>query len=222
MNITDNYDSIINKIEKYIKELFVNERTGHDYYHAMRVKSIADKIIDKEGGNKLIIDMACLLHDAIDDKIQDSLNKNCQTFNEFFTSLNVENNLKEKVLYIMQNMSFSKMMKNKDKIIMTKELQIVSDADKMDSIGAIGIARCFAYGSKMGRMIYDPEILPEPNLTEAEYKRKDRNTTSFNHFDEKLLKIGDFLFTNTAKEIAKPRIEFIKLFQKNFLDEWNF
>jgi len=187
----------------------------------MRVKSVADKIADREGGNRLIIDMAALLHDAIDDKIRDSLNKDCPTFEEFFASLDVDGIIKEEVLYIMNNMSYSKMMKNKDKIKMTKELQIVSDADKMDSIGAIGIARCFAYGGKMNRPIYDPKIPSEPNLSEEEYKRKNRNTTSFNHFDEKLLKIGDFLFTDTAKEIAKSRLEFIRLFQKNFLEEWN-
>lgn len=217
-----NTNNIISQIQSYISSLFINERTGHDYYHAMRVKSVADKIADKEGGNRLIIDMAALLHDAIDDKIQDSLNKNCPTFSEFFASLDVDDAIKEEVFYIMNNMSFSKMMKNKDKIRMTKELQIVSDADKMDSIGAIGIARCFAYGSKMGRLIYDPSIPSEPDLTEEEYKRKDRKTTSFNHFDEKLLKIGDFLFTDTAKEIAKSRLDFIRLFQENFLNEWNF
>ena len=112
----NNYDNIIAKIKSYIKELFINERTGHDYYHAMRVKSVADKIVDKEGGNRLIIDIACLLHDAIDDKIQDSLNKNCPAFSEFFASLDVEDTIKEEVLYIMNNMSFSKMIKNRDKI----------------------------------------------------------------------------------------------------------
>ncbi|HSQ98111.1 MAG TPA: HD domain-containing protein [Rickettsiales bacterium] len=209
-------------IEDYIKKLFENEHTGHDYYHAIRVKSIANQIADKEGGNKLIIDVACLLHDAIDDKIQDSLNKECLKFEDFFKDLNLDKNTKEEILYIMNNMSFSKMLKNKDNIKLTKELQIVSDADKMDSIGAIGIARCFAYGSKMNRDIYDPRILSEPDLTEEQYKNKDRKTTSLNHFDEKLLKIDQFLFTETGKEIAKQRIDFIKLFKDTFLNEWNY
>lgn len=215
-------EKIISITENYIKELFESEHTGHDYYHAMRVMRIANKIADKEGGNRLIINMASLLHDTIDDKIQSSLNKNCQKFAEFYGTLDLDENIKNEVLYIMNNMSFSKMLKDKDKIKFTKELQIVSDADKMDSIGAIGIARCFAYGSKMDRNIYDPRILAEPNLTEEEYKNKNRETTSLNHFDEKLLKIDQFLFTETGKEIAKQRLDFIKLFKNTFLNEWEF
>ena len=118
-------------------------------------------------------------------------------------------------------MSFSKMLSNKD-LKITKELAIVSDADKMDSLGAIGIARTFAYGSKVNNPIYDPTIPPEINLTQEEYKRKDRKTTSFNHFDEKLLKLDQYLLTETGKKIAKPRIEFLKTFKKQFLDEWNY
>lgn len=217
----ENHTKIISEIEKYIKELFKDEHTGHDYYHAMRVKRIANKIVDKEGGNRLIIDMVSLLHDTIDDKIQDSLNKDCPKFEEFYKTLNIDEAIKKEVLYIMNNMSFSKMLKNKDTIKITKELQIVSDADKMDSIGAIGIARCFAYGSKMNRDIYNPKIPSEPNLTEEEYKNKSRNTTSLNHFDEKLLKIDQFLFTKTGKEIAQDRLNFIKLFKHTFLVEWD-
>lgn len=215
-----NHTEVVTQIENYIKDLFEDEHTGHDYYHAVRVKSIANKIADKEGGNRLIIDIACLLHDTIDDKIQDSLNKNCLQFTEFFKTLDVDENIKNEVLYIINNMSFSKMLKNKDTIKLTKELQIVSDADKMDSIGAIGIARCFAYGSKMNRDIYDPRIPSEINLTEEEYKNKNRKTTSLNHFDEKLLKIDQFIFTKTGKEIAKMRLDFIKLFKDTFLNEW--
>ncbi|MDD2839948.1 MAG: HD domain-containing protein [Rickettsiales bacterium] len=217
-----NNNTIILEIENYIKELFKEEHTGHDYYHAMRVKSIANQIADTEGGNRLIIDISCLLHDTIDDKIQNSLNKNCPQFEDFFKTLNLDENIKNEVLYIINNMSFSKMLKNKDTIKLTKELQIVSDADKMESIGVIGIARCFAYGSKMNRDIYDPKIPSEPNLTQEEYKNKSRQTTSLNHFDEKLLKIDQFIFTKTGKEIAKQRLDFIKLFKKTFLNEWGY
>ncbi len=213
---------IVSNIENYIKELFINEHTGHDYYHAIRVKRIANKILDREGGNRLVIDMACMLHDTIDSKIQDSLNKNCPKFTDFYETLNLDENIKKEVLYIINNMSFSKMLKNKDIVELTKELQIVSDADKIDSIGAIGIARCFAYGSKMNRDIYDPKIPSEQNLSEEEYKNKDRKTTSLNHFDEKLLKIEQFLFTKTGKEIAKQRLDFIRLFKETFLNEWDY
>ena len=214
-------NEILERTKDYIKEVFNNEFTGHDYYHALRVESIANKIVDAEGGNRLVCVLASLLHDVIDDKIQNSLNPNCEKFDIFFQKLPITQQDKDDILYIMNNMSFSKMLNNKD-LKITKELAIVSDADKMDSLGAIGIARTFAYGSKTNKPIYDPTIPPEENLTQEEYKRKDRKTTSFNHFDEKLLKLDQYLLTETGKKIAKPRIEFLKTFKKQFLDEWNY
>lgn len=211
---------IIIKTQEYVKSILKNEFTGHDYYHAIRVKNIANKISQTEGGNMFIINIASLLHDVIDDKIQDSLNVNCQKFNDFFNSLNIDKQTKEEISYIMNNMSFSKMLSSE--INITKELAIVSDADKIDSLGAIGIARTFAFGSKVNNKIYDPEILPEINLTQEEYKRKGRITTSLNHFDEKLLQLDKYLLTGTGKEIARSRIEFIRQFKEQFLSEWNY
>lgn len=211
---------IIIKTQEYVKSILKNEFTGHDYYHAIRVKNIANKISQTEGGNMFIINIASLLHDVIDDKIQDSLNVNCQKFNDFFNSLNIDKQTKEEISYIMNNMSFSKMLSSE--INITKELAIVSDADKIDSLGAIGIARTFAFGSKVNNKIYDPEILPEINLTQEEYKRKGRITTSLNHFDEKLLQLDKYLLTGTGKEIARSRIEFIRQFKEQFLGEWNY
>lgn len=213
---------IIEKTKDYVKNVFKNEFTGHDYYHALRVESIVNKIIDVEGGNRLVCVLSALLHDVVDDKIRDSLNLECEKFEEFFNKLEISEDEKEQILYIINNMSFSKMMNKENKIIITKELAIVSDADKMDSLGAIGISRTFSYNAKMNRVIYDPEIPAELNLTQEEYKRKDRKTTALNHFDEKLLTLGNYLLTKTGKEIAKPRIEFLKIFKKQFLDEWNY
>lgn len=209
---------IITKTQEYVKNILKNEYTGHDYYHAIRVKNVANKILQKEGGNSFVINIASLLHDVIDDKIQDSLSPDCQKFDDFFNSLTIDKSTKEEILFVINNMSFSKMLSNK--VSITKELAIVSDADKIDSLGAIGIARTFAFGSKVGNKIYDPEILPEVNLTQEEYKRKGRKTTSLNHFDEKLLQLDKYLLTQTGKEIAKERIEFIKIFKEKFLNEW--
>ena len=209
---------IIIKTQEYVKNILKNEYTGHDYYHAIRVKNVANKILQKEGGNSFVINIASLLHDVIDDKIQDSLSPDCQKFDDFFNSLTIDKSTKEEILFVINNMSFSKMLSNK--VSITKELAIVSDADKIDSLGAIGIARTFAFGSKVGNKIYDPEILPEVNLTQEEYKRKGRKTTSLNHFDEKLLQLDKYLLTQTGKEIAKERIEFIKIFKEKFLNEW--
>ena len=209
---------IITKAQEYVKNILKNEYTGHDYYHAIRVKNVANKILQKEGGNSFVINMASLLHDVIDDKIQDSLSPDCQKFDDFFNSLTIDKSTKEEILFVINNMSFSKMLSNK--VSITKELAIVYDADKIDSLGAIGIARTFAFGSKVGNKIYDPEILPEVNLTQEEYKRKGRKTTSLNHFDEKLLQLDKYLLTQTGKEIAKERIEFIKIFKEKFLNEW--
>ena len=214
--------NVIEKTKNYIKNVFKNEFTGHDYYHALRVESVVNKIVDIEGGNRLVCVLSALLHDVIDDKIQDSLNPECEKFEEFFDKLEISKEDKEQILYIINNMSFSKMMNKENKIVITKELAIVSDVDKMDSVGAIGIARTFSYNAKMNRQMYNPEIPAEPNLTQEEYKNKNRKTTALNHFDEKLLKLGQYLLTKTGKEIAKPRIEFLKIFKKQFLDEWNY
>lgn len=214
--------NIINTTKTYIKEIFNNEFTGHDYYHALRVESIANKIVDKEGGNRLICILASLLHDVVDYKIQDSLNLNCEKFDIFFNKLEISEKDKKDILFIINNMSFSQMINNCNEIEITKELAIVSDADKIDSMGAIGIARTFSFGGKYNREIYNPLIIVETNLTQAEYKNKDRKTTSLNHFDEKLLKLNEYLLTETGKAIAKPRIDFLKVFKKQFLEEWNY
>lgn len=214
--------NIINTTKTYIKEIFNNEFTGHDYYHALRVESIANKIVDKEGGNRLICILASLLHDVVDYKIQDSLNLNCEKFDIFFNKLEISEKDKKDILFIINNMSFSQMINNCNEIEITKELAIVSDADKIDSMGAIGIARTFSFGGKYNREIYNPLIIVETNLTQEEYKNKDRKTTSLNHFDEKLLKLNEYLLTETGKAIAKPRIDFLKVFKKQFLEEWNY
>ncbi len=214
-------DTTINIVKDYIRKLFCNESTGHDYYHAIRVESTANKICDIEGGNRLVVRLASLLHDVIDDKIQDSLNKKYEKFETFFEKLDISDVDKENILYIMNNMSFSKMLESGSGANNMLELAIVSDADKIDSVGAIGIARTFAYGGRVGNKIYDPEIKPELNLTREEYKRKGRITTTLNHFDEKLLQIDKYIITETGKKIIRPRIDFIKMFKRQFINEWN-
>ncbi|MCQ2819023.1 MAG: phosphohydrolase, partial [archaeon] len=108
---------------------------------------------------------------------------------------------------------------NKD-LNITKEFAIVSDSDKIDAMGAIGIARAFAYGIKHGDPIYDPNIKSDENITQEEYKNTKRKSTILNHFDEKLLKLDKYLLTNTGKEIAKPRMDILKNFKEQFMMEW--
>ena len=218
-NSSEQIENIINKIKKYIKEYFIYENTGHDYYHALRVEKLSMKIIEKEGGNSLICRVASLLHDVVDRKIQDSKNQKAEKFEIFFDNLEISEEEKNKVLYIIKNLSFSNMLGN-NSLNLSKEFCAVSDADKIDALGAIGIARAFACGSKFGEPIYDPEIKSIENISSEEYKNKHRKSSTLNHFDEKLLKLDQYIFTETGKAIAKPRMEILKQFKEQFLKEW--
>lgn len=214
-------EELIEKIKIYLKDYFINESTGHDYYHALRVEKLSKKIIQKEGGNSLICRVASLLHDLIDRKIKNSINPNCEKFEDFFNKLEISSSDKNEILYIINNLSFSNMIGNKN-IKITKEFSAVSDADKIDALGAIGIARAFSYGGKHGDPLFDPDIKSNLNITQEEYKDMKRKTSVINHFDEKLLKLDQYIITKTGKEIAKPRIEILKKFKEQFLEEWNF
>ena len=216
-----NTEDIINKAKKYIKDLAQDEYTGHDYYHALRVYNIATNIYKYEKkGNIFIIQLASLLHDAIDYKIQNNLNKTIMPFDEFMDSLNLKDSDKESILYIINNMSFHKMYKNNN-IKITDDLAIVSDADKIDALGAIGIARAFAYGAYKKNLIYDPDIKSDVNISNEEYNRTNRKSSSLNHFDEKLFKLEHYIITERGKQIASERTKYMKEYKEKFLLEWS-
>lgn len=208
---------IINNIKEYVKKALEDEVTGHDWWHTWRVWKLAKKIAEKEGGNLFVIELAALLHDIADWKFYRGDTKiGVRKVKGLLEKLNVDNKVIDRICKIIKDISFKGAgVKSKMK---TKEGMIVQDADRLDAMGAIGIARCFATGAKKNQLIYDPRTKPKFHKTFEEYKIA--KTTSINHFYEKLLLLKDLMNTETAKKIAKERHKFMKHFLDRFFKEW--
>lgn len=212
-----NKREIIEEVIKYLKRIFKGEPTGHDWWHAWRVWKMAREINKKEGGDLFIIELAALLHDIADWKFYNgNIKIGSEKAKTLLKNLGVNEKSIKHVCHIIDNVSFKGAgVKNK---IKTKEGMIVQDADRLDVIGAIGIARTFAYGGFKGREIYNPDIKPKLHKSFRQYK--DNKSTSINHFYEKLLLLKDRLNTKTAKKIAQKRHEFLKKYLRQFFKEW--
>ena len=207
---------IINKTKQFVKVELSNEGSGHDWYHIERVYNMSKYIAQKENADLFIVEMAALLHDIDDWKFSDK--QDTTKTEEFLKSVNVDKVEFEKILSIIKRISFKGGVvdSTQDSI----EGMVVQDADRLDAIGAIGIARAFTYGGFKNRVIYDPSINPIEFKTLKDVKHKDNHT--INHFYEKLLKLKDLMNTNTAKEIAVKRHKFMEQFLEEFYLEWDF
>jgi uncharacterized protein len=193
---------VIEKAEARVKALLTGESTGHDWYHIQQVRDMALRIAKTEGGDKELIELAALVHDVGDHKLHASKEAGELVTREVLRVAGASRDLSEKVMEIVSTMSFST-----GKIPESLEGRIVQDADRLYALGAIGIARAFAYGGKKERLIYDPE------------KPQDYSTT-IGHFYEKLLTLKDKLNTASARTIAQNRHEFMEGFLKQFYKEW--
>jgi uncharacterized protein len=211
-------DQIIQNTENFVKGLLVQESTGHDWWHVVRLRNSARKIYDVEGGDWFIIDMTLMLHDVGDRKVIGKDDDDYSIAEDFLVSQRVPRNVIDQILFIIQNMSFSKSLNTK-KADAPIEFYIVQDADRLDAIGAIGIARAFAYGGSKGRLLYDPTKQAQDITTTENYKKLESST--FHHFEEKLLLIKDLLNTKTAQKIADERDKYMRGYMAQFLDEWD-
>ncbi|MDO8269336.1 MAG: HD domain-containing protein [Candidatus Levybacteria bacterium] len=208
----------ISRIQKYVKEKMEGESTGHDWFHVERVLKTSLLIAKKEGKvNLFIIITAALLHDLGDWKINNTNKTEEEILEETMNKFELSESEKKSIKEIILNMSFSKNIDTKK--ILSKEGQIVQDADRLEALGAIGIARAFAYGGKKNREIYNPNIKPKFFKSINEYRNSEGHT--INHFYEKLFKIRKNLNTKTAKMIALEREKFMKTFLKEFYAEWD-
>jgi uncharacterized protein len=205
-------NEIIAKAKQYIKELFAHDSSGHDYYHSIRVWQTAQYICSKEGGNLRIVSLAALLHDVDDHKLFHTEHQ--ANARSFLMINNIDNKDIEMICRIIDDVSFKGI---ETKMPETLEGKIVQDADRLDAIGAIGIARTFAYGGSHGRELYNPDEQPKLNMNATEYNK--RQGTSINHFYEKLFLLKDLMNTRTAKSIAKHRDLFMHQFIAEFIDE---
>ena len=207
-------NKIIESIKQDIKELYKDESSGHDYDHSMRVFNNSLLISKDMKCDVFVIGVASLLHDVDDPKIFHTINyENAKKIMEKY-SLDIE--VIKKVIDIIDCVSFKGGNFKKPRTI---EGEVVQDADRLDAIGAIGIARAFTYGGYHQRKMYDPEILPRDKMSIEEYRSS--NGTTINHFYEKLLKLENTMNTESAKEIAKVRTEFLNEYLDRFIDEWN-
>lgn len=204
----------ISLTEKYINEIFAGEGSGHDWWHIQRVRAMALKIADSEGGDRFIIEMAALLHDVDDWKLNPGTGTKALNW---LKSLGINELQSALILEVINQVSFKGAgVENKATTI---EAKIVQDADRLDAIGAIGVARAFAYGGHKNRPLHIPGSTPQIHTDFESYKNNQGST--INHFYEKLLLLKNSLNTTSAIEIAKNRHIFMETFLQQFFAEWD-
>jgi uncharacterized protein len=209
-------EHIIDLTTFFVKEKLKDAEAGHDWFHIYRVYKNALKIHSLEGGNLLIISLAALLHDIADSKFNNGDEEiGPRIAGDFLKANSIDSDIITHVQKIIKNVSFKANLGKID--FSSKELDIVQDADRLDAIGAIGIARAFTYGGFKNRTMYDPEILPSFNQTKEEYKHSVAPT--INHFYEKLLLLKDLMKTQAGREIAEVRHNFMSNYLQHFFDE---
>jgi uncharacterized protein len=209
----------MNLLIAYLKEKFKTDATGHDWHHIERVYRNALFIQEKEGGDQQIIALTSLLHDIDDHKFNGGkLNNGKETAYALLIEFNFDKHIAQKVSELVDEISY-KGNGVKDQMSCL-ESKIVQDADRLDAIGAIGIARAFAYGGNKNRPIYEPEMLPQYFDQFEQYANNKSHT--INHFYEKLLLLKDRMHTETGKKLAMERDLFLKQFLTQFEKEWNF
>jgi uncharacterized protein len=209
---------ILNRTENFVKKALAGEGTGHDWWHIERVRNNARLINKTEKADAFVVELAVLLHDVGDRKVIKQEEDDYTIAENFLMKEKVTDDIVEQVMFIIKNMSFSKSLNNK-KDNVSKEFYIVQDADRLDAIGAIGIARAFAYGGSKDRPLYDPTKKPQKINSTKSYRKL--NSSTFHHFEEKLLLLKDLMNTKTAVKIAEKRNEYMKKYLKQFLAEWN-
>ena len=203
----------------FVKSKLKNAEGGHDWFHIERVYHNTLLIAKNESVDITIVSLAALLHDIADPKF----NNGDETIgprvaSEFLLKQNVSSEIIEHVTQIIDNMSFKNSF-DLNPSFTSKEMEVVQDADRLDAIGAVGIARCFNYGGFKNRPLYNPEIKPNLKMTKADYKKSEAPT--INHFYEKLLLLKDQMNTKTGKRIALERHKYMQGFLKQFFAEWN-
>jgi uncharacterized protein len=211
-----NNQVIIQAVEEFVKKKLQTDNTGHDWFHVHRVRSTALHIAKIEGGNLLVIELSALLHDVIDEKIVTSESEAIKEVQQWLLNQNIAEQEILHILEIIQNLSF----KGGNRPPMsTLEGKIVQDADRLDALGAIGIARTFTYSGAKGQAMYDPSIEAREKMTHEEYRSG--KSTAINHFYEKLLKLKELMNTDYGIRLAEERHQFMELFLHQFIEEWH-
>ena len=208
-------ESIIDSALEYVEETFKTDYSGHDYFHTLRVFKMATNIAIKEKADLKIVQLAALLHDVDDIKLSPETHKNKDKARRFLADNNVNDDDIETICRVIDEISY----KGNDSVTPeTLEGKCVQDADRLDAIGAIGIARTFAFGGNHNRVMHDPDIKPNTDMNAEEYHS--HVSTTINHFYEKLFKLKDLMNTDVAKNIAQKREKYMEDYISEFMDEW--
>lgn len=212
-------DKALEKVISFTQKELGDEKTGHDFKHVERVARYSKKIIESDQleVNLFVVEASAYLHDVIDDKVVQDVAGKVQEVRDFLYSLGTSSSDVEEIMYIIQNMSFSKEMSQGSQHLSLAG-KIVQDADRLEAIGAMGILRTAYYGGGHGHPIYDEGILPEDFTNKASYRR---GSTVINHFHEKLFLLPDRMHTDYARKVAFERKEFMLQFLDQFHSEWN-
>lgn len=208
--------TVISDALEFVRNIFSDDYSGHDYFHTLRVYKMAARIAKQEKANLMIVQLAALLHDVDDIKLSPETYASKDRAVDFLRKHDVSEAMIQSICDIIGEVSFNGTDSVTPKTI---EGRCVQDADRLDAMGAIGIARAFAYGGSHDRIIYDPEIEPTVNMNGEKYQS--HISTSINHFYEKLFRLKGLMNTDTAKKISEQRDDYMKAYISEFLDEWD-
>lgn len=210
--------NLIENTVEFVKKKLEGAEAGHDWFHIERVWKLSKKIAETEQCNLEVVELAALLHDIADPKFHNGDETLALSVSrEFLESRNAPEDIIKQVIFIIRNISFKNRGEAPENLPV--ELKIVQDADRIDAIGAIGIARTFNFGGFKNNLMYDPHIEPKLNMSKEEYKKS--NGTTINHFYEKLLLLKDLMNTEKGKKMAEEKHDFMLKFLDQFYKEWN-
>ena len=213
-------EEYIEQLKPFVIRLFEGDSSGHDYWHLERTKNLALRLQETEGGDRIVIGLAAYLHD-IHRIMQNESGRfvepkeSIPKVREILTNIDLDAETVDKICFVVENHEIYSWHGNNVDDINTL---IVQDADNLDACGAIGIGRCFSYGGSNKMPMYDPNI---PLKEDYDFVENKNDPSSIHHFYHKLMKLEETMNTNKAKEMAKSRVQFIRDFAEEFLDEWN-
>ncbi len=207
---------MIERASEFAEHMLQSDMSGHDWWHVSRVAKLARKIATVEGADVFVCELAAWLHDIADDKVAGTEENGLKTVVMWLQENKLNHEDTEHVLTILRMMSFRGGSRPP---VQTLEAEVVQDADRLDALGAVGIARAFAYAGAIGQPIYHPDLQPRTEMTPEEYRHG--KSTAINHFYEKLLHLKDLMNTEAGKELAYERHRVVVDYLAQFLLEWN-